>query len=80
MNDWWLIIRVPGGELHLYQLGDVSGDQQAAAVAVQAAKHGVPDDWWPRKDEGWDQSLTMGEPHPSLLAQATTVTRLSGDE
>jgi hypothetical protein len=75
VNDWWLIIRVPG-ELHLYQLGDVNGDAQAASVDERSAQHRLPEDWWERRDEGWDRSLGTGEPHPSLLAQATTVTRL----
>ena len=79
MNDWWLIIRTPEG-LHLYQLGDVDGEAQAEAVELRAEQHSVPDDWWSRKNEGWDRSLGTGEPHPSLLAQATTVTRLGDDK
>jgi hypothetical protein len=75
VNTWWLIIGVPGA-VHLYELGDLEGDALDAAVADRSAQHEVPDDWWARKDEGWDRSLTMGEPHPKLLARATTVTRL----
>jgi hypothetical protein len=77
MTHWWLIIRTPDG-MHIYELGEVDGEDLSAAIMARAAEVGVPDDWYARPEEGWELSLTAGEPHPSVMEQATTVTRLEG--
>lgn len=76
-NHWFLIVRAPDG-MHVFWCGpyDTSGpDADAAATALGAlvetykVELGVPADHVDNPD--WDLSLSMGMPHPTLLARAT---------
>jgi len=73
--DWWLLVRVDH-QLHLYQLGPVDGEELGGVIGERTAALGVPADWWDRQAEGWEVSLSLGEPHPSLMASAVVLVRL----
>ncbi|MFI6266165.1 hypothetical protein [Micromonospora sp. NPDC051006] len=75
--DWWLIVRIPD-EMHLYQLGMVTVDELPPLIKARSDEHGVPENWWDDPGSGFEVALAQGEPHPKLIAQATTVTRLEG--
>lgn len=70
---WWLMIWVPG-ELHLYEVGDVSPDDLAAVAQERTQQHNVPEDWL--SHPGYSVTLSCGEPHQDRLDEAATITRL----
>lgn len=66
--DWWLIVNTPSG-VHCWPVGGL--DHTAAVLAAKSIL-GVPPGPDPMVDASpWDVQLTCGEPHPTLLAQAT---------
>lgn len=61
--QWYLILVTPTGT-HVYPVpADDAG--RAAAIAAARRVHEVP----ALDTPGWDVSLSLGEPHPSLLAR-----------
>lgn len=69
----WLQVRTPGGDIHLWHLGDLADDQLHNAVERVKAHHDVPPDWMDPNalelgDPTWVVALSTGEPHETLLA------------
>lgn len=66
-------------ELLAAEPGRDSQDAEATAVGeVIAGNHarlGFPTEWWTRAAEGWDSSVSHGEPHEKTLAAAVAVHR-----
>jgi hypothetical protein len=73
MNEWWLIIHAPGGPWCWPLGGDQSErDRLVAAGRVLA---GFPaDEAWVDDDSKLAVMVSLGEPHPTLIARATVGT------
>lgn len=74
--DWWLIVHTPTG-VRCWPIGDPDPVEREALINAGRVLAGVAaDELWAGDDEdsGWVVSLSPGEPHPTLLAQAAVGT------
>lgn len=70
-NWWWLVVRNPNREIHLYELGLAQAGDDGAQVplpddrrAVIMTELGAPDGAGPAG--GWDMSMAPGRPNAYL--------------
>lgn len=71
--DWWLIVRI-GDVFHCWLVGDTSDENRTAELIDRARiAVGFPagDDWILEEERRNAVQLTLGDPHPVLMAQAT---------
>lgn len=72
MADKWFITARTPEEIHVYDTGEQTGtpadaDRQAAMMEQVKTDLSFPPDWaWP-----WDLAYSPGEPHSSVMAEAT---------
>ena len=74
MNWWWLIVRTPDA-IHVWPVwGETDQPDEALINAARVAVGFPAHDNWPDDGSGYSVALTLGEPHHTLLAQATVGT------
>ena len=68
---WWLVVRTPAREIHVYELGYAGKDDDGANVVLTQERHavimaelGAPAD--ASLETGWDLSMSPGRPERYL--------------